>query len=243
MEKNNEQLISFLHEPDNAWVTPIIPASKALPDWYKRLPVRTEELQPWDAATVKSCMPFFDAMVQGYVMPLWADLHVKTESTKKGNPSPTFTWGIYGDTVVERHTPLQTGEMPAMEESLGHSGAFKIMSPWIIKTPPGYSSLFIAPLNNSPKYMNFVSAIVSTDSYNNYINFPFIWTGPEDWTGIISQGTPIIQIIPFKRVNFKHEVRAFNASEDWSVRSTARALRNAFTHPYKRVWRKPTRSV
>ena len=244
MKKGDEKLISFMYSPNNEWVTPIIPASKALPDWYKRLPLRTDDQNVWEPATVKGCMPFFDGMTQGYIIPLWADVQVNVHNDPETDlPAPTFTWSEGGDKLLDSHGAVQTEGMPAMEKSLGHNGAFKLMSPWLIRTPPGYSTLFISPLNNSHPNINLISAIVSTDTYINNINFPFIWTGPEDGNEIIKQGTPVVQVIPFKRDNFTHEIRAYNFKEENEYQSQIKALASAFTHVYKRLWRKPSRSV
>jgi len=242
-----EKVIKFKHASDNIFVTPIVPASKALPDWYKNLEARYPEegMQPWQAPTVKGCMPFFDALVQGYVIPLWADLYVTTRINEEGVPYPMFTWGpnMDGDGFMESHERIQTLGMPMMEQSLGGGPAFKFLSPWFIETPKGYSTLFVPPLNNANPHFQVVSAIVSTDSYKQFINFPFIWKGPADWEGILPQGTPIVQVIPFKRDDFNHEIEAITQAEANIIQSTLKASYNSFNNAYKRLWRKTSRSI
>ena len=80
------------------------------------------------------------------------------------------------------------------------------MFPWKIKTPPGYSCIFTNPLNkNSP--IKIIDGVVDTDSFHQ-VNFPFYWTGDinKELT-IIQKGTPLIQVIPFKRENWKMSVK------------------------------------
>ena len=239
-----EKLIKFKHQIDNDFVVPIVPASKVLPDWYKNMLYRyPEEGQKiWDAPTVKACLPFFDALTQGYIIPLWADLYVSIELTEDGTSQPAFTWGLNGDAIISSHSPTQTRDVPIMKKSLGGGPAFKFESPWVIETPKDYSTLFVPPLNNAHPFFQVVSAIVSTDNYPNAVNFPFIWMGPEDWEGILPQGTPIVQVIPFKRDDFNHEIEAITEADLQSKNSVVRALGNSFQGVYKELWRKTSKS-
>jgi hypothetical protein len=41
--------------------------------------------------------------------------------------------------------------------------------------------------------------IVDTDTYNAAVNFPFVLNEPNKFEGLIPAGTPIAQVIPFKR--------------------------------------------
>ena len=50
----------------------------------------------------------------------------------------------------------------------------KILNPWIITTPPGYSTLFVPPLNNSDDRFSIIAGIVDTDTFKNEINFPIV---------------------------------------------------------------------
>jgi hypothetical protein len=54
---------------------------------------------------------------------------------------------------------------------------YKIINPWKIKTPKGYSCLFVSPLNNSDDRFSIISGIVDTDTFPNEINFPIIING------------------------------------------------------------------
>jgi len=54
-----------------------VPAAKAMPDWFKKIKPRMEGRDIADAGTIKRCIPVLDAVSQGYIIPLWADLQVK----------------------------------------------------------------------------------------------------------------------------------------------------------------------
>jgi len=238
---NTEKLIKFKHASDNMFVAPVVPASKLLPEWYKKLEYRSSDIKPWESATIKACMPFFDVMVQGYIIPLWADLYASTVINEEGNPCPEFNWG--GENILSPHGKNQTLGLPMVEKSLGGGPAWKFLSPWLIETPKGYSTLFVSPFNNVNPNFELVAAIVSTDCYKNVINFPFVWTGPADWEGIIPQGTPLVQVIPFKRDDFRHEISVGDMVDDALVKSSVKAIQNGFSNVYKRLWRKTSRSI
>ena len=54
-----------------------VPAARAMPLWFKNLKPKPDGHEQWEAGTVKRCMPVLDAVSQGYIIPLWADLHVE----------------------------------------------------------------------------------------------------------------------------------------------------------------------
>ena len=96
----------------------------------------------------------------------------------------------------------------------------KILSPWLIKTPPGYSCLFVPPLNHVNLPFRPLSGVVDTDKYSKLpINFPSI---PQEipekqQTKIIPAGTPIVMVIPFKRESWKMDVQSGKSILDDAV--------------------------
>ena len=243
----DKKLITFKHPADNAFIAPIVPAAKALPDWYKQASILKEGDPPYAPQHIKACMPFFDAMTQGYIVPLWSDIYVSTVFDEEtGQPCPAFEWQESPSSPgqVFNHHPTQTEGMPLMEEgkAMG-ANSFKFSNPWLIQTPKGYSTLFVGPLNGGNPHFQMIPAIVATDSYFNNISFPFVWTGPEDYEGVISQGTPLIQVIPFKRDDFQHEIKTMTEKDTNLVRSTSARISQGFTGVYKQLWRKAVRST
>ena len=247
----DKKIITFKHPANNAFLAPIVPAAKALPDWYKQASIQQGGDALHDSQHIKACMPFFDAMTQGYIIPLWSDVHVSTGfDAETGHIVPSFTWldsaetGRDSSDVIFSHTPMQTKGMPGVDEGKIMGGrAFKFANPWIMQTPKGYSTLFVTPLNGGNPHFQMVSAIVATDSYFNNILLPFFWTGPEDFEGVIPRGTPLIQVIPFKRDDFQHEIKPLT-DEDCQLAHSIRArLAQSFTGAYKQTWRKIVRST
>lgn len=173
------------------------PASKFIPEWYKQ----TESYiggkkQPtgdgFTTGTIKRCMPVFDAITAGYIIPLPADVYV----TQKDG-APYYEWSNFG--LVQFH-PVE--QAPFHPKANGFSYP-KWINPWSIKTIPGYSILFVQPFHRSADF-TILPGIVDTDTYSAAVNFPFVLNDVK-FEGIIPAGTPIAQVIPIKRDTWKME--------------------------------------
>ena len=49
-------------------------AIKKAPNWFKAVPSKFKDTSITEPQTVKRCVPFLDAMSQGFMIPLWSDL-------------------------------------------------------------------------------------------------------------------------------------------------------------------------
>ena len=204
-----------------------VPATKCVPKWFKDLR-HTPQMK-----TVKGCMPFFDSLTAGYIIKLTYDLEIqhgvlredgkKTSWTRQGNPNrpnPSITIKHRAEVPpldMNAHNPNQLKGSPMLKKN-GHETAavLKFMSPWRIITPPGYSTLFISPMNNPDDRFEIVPAIVDTDEWEDEINFPFIINGDKYkiLQDIVKVGTPIVQCIPFKRDNWESEMKVLDPYEN-----------------------------
>jgi len=54
-----------------------VEASKAMPEWFRKLGRDIKGLDKTQSGTIKRCVPVLDAVSQGYIIPLWCDVHVK----------------------------------------------------------------------------------------------------------------------------------------------------------------------
>ena len=167
------------------------PASKFIPDWYKNMEsyIGKEKKPNGDGktnATIKRCMPVFDAIAAGYIIVSPADVYV---SIKDGQQ--IFEWSAFN--LISFHPIEQAPEHPQK----GQYAYPKWNNPWAIKTPKGYSTMFVQPMHRNSVF-EILPGIVDTDEYYAPVNFPFIVKNPE-FEGLIPKGTPIAQVIPFKR--------------------------------------------
>lgn len=177
----------------------IKPAKNFIPDWYKGIKTfNTKNIEFQEGAqvvkTVKNCIPFLDGLTHGYTIELWVDVYCEKIGDKH-----IFTWQEGPIPLEERSNELNRIPVPA-----GHSNehfAWKI--PYAFNLPTGYSMLATHPLNNFDLPFTTLSGIVDADYHMNNGNLPFFIK--EDFTGIIKKGTPICQLMPFKRENWKSE--------------------------------------
>lgn len=173
------------------------PASRLVPDWYKNTQsyINGEKKPSGDGntyATIKRCMPVFDAIVSGYIIESPADVFV---SIKDG--VQWFEWSDLG--LIQFHPIEQAPEHPDRKPF----SYPKWINPWSIKTPKGYSTLFVQPFHRESVF-TILPGIVDTDIYTPPVNFPFVINDPA-FEGLIPKGTPIAQAIPFKRDSWTME--------------------------------------
>lgn len=191
------------------------PASKEIPEWYKEIDrVANGEL------TIKGCMPILDAFTAGYTLVLAADVHFKNGQFQEISKIP----------MVNLHTKDQIGEFALAKEY--SKQPFKWINYFLTKTPKGYSSMFMHPINRPDLPFYTMTGIVDTDTFPVPVNFPFFIR--EDFDGIIPEGTPIAQVIPFKRQDWKSEI-----DDDNQANPPVSFLNNVFNPPfnfYKRTF-------
>jgi hypothetical protein len=167
-----------------------IPASKMVPKWYRTMDGVQELI-----LSVKKCVPFLDAFTSGYVITLPVDVTWDKEQQEFRVPHTNLN-------IVSKHHDSQINglEVPPGFSSTPH----KWTSQWHIKTPRGYSCLFIHPLNRPELPFYSFTGVVDTDKHPLVVNLPFLLR--EDFEGVIPAGTPLIQVIPFKREDWVSKV-------------------------------------
>lgn len=171
------------------------PASKFIPDWYKQMDSYiNKERKPIGAgktdSTIKKCMPVFDALTAGYIITTPADVWVSIKEIE-GVKTQYFEWSNYS--LIEFH-PIEQAPTHPNKKPYAYP---KFVNPWAIKTPKGYSCLFVQPFHRESIF-TILEGVVDTDIYSAAVNFPFVIKDP-NFEGLIPVGTPMAQVIPFKR--------------------------------------------
>lgn len=197
------------------------PAVKFIPKWYKDMENSfPKERNPESISTIKKCIPVLDAITSGYIIVSPCDVYV---SIKDGEPN--YNSAI--PNLISFHPRKQAYLHPQVSDFQFPKWA----NPWAIKTPKGYSCLLIPPMHNSNKWFTILEGIVDTDTYSSSINFPFVLKNPTE-EFMIPAGTPIAQVIPFKREEWKS-----NVSKDTSeVENIVKYLNSQFFDRYKRMF-------
>ena len=166
-----------------------IPAAKVIPEWYRKMP-RVNAGKP----TVKTCIPFLDAMTAGYIITLASDVYVDGE-TAEYSTSATIP-------VISSHFNEQTQHVLVGDDL--NPSPLKWGNSFYITTPKGYSCHITHPANREELPFKTLTGVVDTDTHPVIINFPFLIK--KGFKGIIPAGTPIAQITPFKRDDWVAEI-------------------------------------
>ena len=192
-----------------------IPAKLNIPDWFKELKHTVEY------KTIKGCIPFLDSLTAGYILKLDQDFYIrhnfKNEKLNEQDTEFRVSWHTIERTLLDIkginvnagdpqiHPVDQLGKDCPFNKKNKNLPFYKILNPYIIKTPPVYSCLFVPILNNNDDRFQVLSGIVDTDVFKTPINFPIIINGDRYPTleTTIKRGTPYVQVIPFKRDEWK----------------------------------------
>lgn len=231
-----ENIIEFISAQgyiDNSQDILPIPSKLNIPKWFKKLEHNRKNL------TVKGCMPFLDSLTAGYLLKVPVDMIFSKAKSEDGTITTRAEIANEYDTFLnseksfdkEVHSLKQVKGSPFPDKN-ENKPIFKIQNPWIIKTPPGYSCLFVPPLNNNQSGFEVISGIVDTDSYKNTINFPIIFKAL-DKPLEIKRGIPYVQVIPFKRESWKMQIKPLK------IFNTGMGFFTAWINNYKnRMWHK-----
>lgn len=196
-------------------IEPPTPASKYnIPHWFRSLPKYISGDSKFsyksNNLTVKSCLPVVDAFTSGYTINLHCDVYVTKE-----NGSTVFTWSYIKEGIpepVRSRIPNIDNQKCPWDNMEGYEDLnFNWFPSWSIRTPKGYSCIFAHPINRVDLPFYTLGGIMDTDGWGDAGNHPFLLK--KDWEGIIPKGTPIIQIIPFKRENWISETDRSMAKE------------------------------
>ena len=175
------------------------PAVKQLPSWFLNMqPYEDIPAYPNDGklhfrnrianSTFKKCTPLLDGMSAGYIIPLWTDVMIELE-----NNFPVIFWKTENN-VFQQHGKSSQEIVPPP----GYTNiVYKYNNCWIPQTPKGYSCLITSPIGHHDLPFKQIPAIVDTDKSTLELAFP-MWV-KEGFEGIVEKGTPMVQVIPFKR--------------------------------------------
>lgn len=221
-------LITFTNISLNQDIPKPVPASSIVPDWYKEHEsylgnIKKPDGQGGTTGTIKRCMPVFDAITSGYIIFTSADV---------------FVTNVDGQSYFEWSSMSMVG-FHSVEQALNHpvrnvpNNYPKFINHWGIKTPKGYSTLFIEPMHRESVF-TIMPGVVDTDKYYAPVNFPFVLKDPK-FEGLIPQGTPIAQVIPFKRESYK--MKLGNAQDIKDIERVQEHLKLKLFDKYKNLFR------
>jgi hypothetical protein len=175
---------------------PPLPASKIVPSWFKNIPPERIDKDNIAAfgrnnGTVKKCIPYIDALTMGYMFVLPFDIEVSIKDNAK-----YLRWQVEGQETFAHVEPEYRTMGIGVNNNLGPE-IWRLTSYPCIETPSGYSVLVTHPLNRYDLPFLTLSGVIDTDKLHQESSIAFYLNS--SFSGILEKGTPIAQIIPFKR--------------------------------------------
>jgi hypothetical protein len=213
-------------------------SARFVPEWYRSQPSHKgdQEMIPGAgvaASTVKRCMPIFDGMTAGYMLSAPCDIYLDATNPEKLEWSIPMPLQQFKADLFAFHSPEQYENYPVDPEKY-HKQIFRIMPGWAVGTDEGYSTLYTNPYHSDDSPLWAFGAIVDTDRFITDGHLSFLVK--KDFKGTIKQGTPIAQLIPFKREAWESEI--VDAKESRETFDKQRFnLRSTFINGYKNKFR------
>lgn len=217
---------------------PPFPAGRDIPKWYKDQESYCDNIKSmgdnglWNF-TIKRCAPVFDTMSAGYIFTAPLDIYFE-----KQGESHRIVWGSNDNFDVSIHNPSQVSHYPVGRDYEPYP--IKITTGWITITPEHYSILLTHPMwrgNDSPFWV--MPGIIDSDSYRGTTNFfMFVKKGFE---GTVPTGTPIGQVIPFKRDEWDYQVDEYQENfYDIERLNDRKFIANSYKkrHRKEKIWEK-----
>lgn len=210
-----------------------VPAKKEIPKWYRDA---SRYIGPEDKLVVgengsvnsgvKTCMSFLDGITSGYIVKLHCDVMVEQNQNGDG-------FSMKWSSVVH---PLTSRSLAIAEQLPTVPGFGQFLQAWEFKygftLPKGYTMLVTQPFNRYDLPTFATTGFVDADTTVGPGGVPFAVA--DGFEGIIPAGTPILQIIPMKRENWKMNVTDSPYPEMWNS-----SPRNRLTGWYKNeIWKK-----
>ena len=177
----------------------IDPSKKHIPVWYKKISKwKNNKMFTEDGGlqtTLRHCMPFLETMTLGYMVTLPYDLYVQDK-----DGFPYLGW----KKIENEKQPSWRKETANI--NLVPTGHYPVEYIWNFCTsfsvPKGCSLLITHPLNRHDLPFTTLSGVIDgsfvTQSHGSY---PFYLK--KGFEGLIPQGTPIAQLIPFSQENWE----------------------------------------
>lgn len=179
-------------------------AKTVLPSWWKKMKI-FQAIRGQRTQTIRACPAMHDWTKSGWYLLANRDIEVLCGSDRDSLSDDNFaTRDPSGKSYASPTHPSDQFDNAfdyIKDGEFGHvRDAFKCRNPWNIITPKGYSTYYVDPFLFQNKYFATWQGMIDTDEFNvNQDNSQIIFYPKVNHSFTIPSGTPLCQIIPFKR--------------------------------------------
>ncbi len=203
-----------------------LPAGKTIPEWYRQAdrygkdPRSGQYYEMPDIGgkipTWKACPAVFDIMGSGYTYQTPCDIEFVDDN--QGNVTARVLDHRHEKFLIERE-PLAQFVYPEGY----HLKHFAWWPDWGVELPEGYSALYTHPLNRFELPFLTTNGIIDNDKDHIPGSMPFFFL--KGITGILPAGTPIAQILPFRREHWEAEYDVSLSEQEMQDKNIANSER------------------
>ena len=204
-------------------VAPIVPAKEYVPDWWKKVE-RMIDNKLDNNGTVRNCPSFPEYITQGFVVPLWCDLHLEVhhDSWKWKSPEKLFTFNNHPGEQFRDWLPKHVQDNTSM--------VLKPNCPWRVKTPPGWSVWQLPMIYHYNPVFETLPGIIWSDIHHEINQQMLIKQYGEFF---IPRGTPLAMYVPYERNKYTYDVSGPNVKNAAWANTAHLHVRSKFKGGYK----------
>lgn len=213
-------------------IAPVL-AHKFYPSWWKDMP---KDL-PWGESsyrkrgTVKKCPSFVHWFSKGIIIPAWCDMTLTYNTETK---AWSWTAGRNSKYFIDTHPNDQfLDHADYLNKGLNAEFIFKVICPWRVITPKGWSVLQVPLFYHSEQEWSVLPGIIDTDVHHQ-INTQIAYYGKGKEI-FIPKGTPLVHYMPYKRTKTTLEVRDETPSDTRKFEASSNRIESEFRQGYKNL--------
>ena len=200
---------------------PVVKASEIKPEWMIE---QTKNAKKNDTRLFSVCPGMNDYYRAGYIIPAWEDFEIVVDEkfahinigTHKSFVCKPFEVMAYP--VVDGCANIDNNIRPH---------ALKLPCPWKVFTKPGYSAYVLPALFHSP-FLRDLFLYPGINDYDKYHTINVMFSPLKEMKLKIYAGTPMLQVIPYKREDISCEVGLITPQESAIANFTYRTKQPAF---------------
>lgn len=179
----------FTSDPIAYEFAPVGKASKAFPEWWKKLPIQRVSDVDYDRSkmNMRTCYGFLELYKRSAILQNWTDFHYRV------TPDKGYTW--------QKNSGPDPEEHPSSQYQNGFSNYYhsKLTCPWTIKEKSGKHFLFTGCTWSLENYDFLLPPGMLEFSVNHSLNVNILMPKKkETYSFFLPIGKPLIHLIPLQ---------------------------------------------